>query len=359
VGAAVRVQIKHINTIRKPNGKVYYYCRITGVRLPDDPESFEFRKAVETARARKAAPTPPAASDRSFGHLVKKYKETNRYTDLAERTRKEYDRHISYVGPILDNVSVAAIRRSHIRTIMGKFKETPTLAKAIKRTMSVLLSHAVEELNWIEANPAFGMERKRRRRKEDQHGDRDDRGQKPLEESQIAAVREANPEGSRRRALFEALLSTGFRRGDARRVPSSVSDDPVIALLTNKTGNLVVASITQNFREAAAAWNQTREDAGLKPSPYLICSEKGTPLHARKVSREITDAFAAAGPQGRDCTACDTRQPSDCWKADFPTMMSPSTWGTAWLPLPAPIAGSGAWRRSAQKPWTRSMRPAL
>ena len=268
---------------------------VARAHLGEDPTPATIRKA----RAATAAPTP-VACDRVFKNLVAQYRASEYYTDLAPRTVKEYDRHIATLLDALGSHQVAAIHPSHVRMIMRKFSTRKTLGRAIKRTLSVILTFAVEE-EWIATNPAFDLEKKRRskRRTEDEHGDRIEAGQRPLEEIDIALIRLSNPVGTRRRATFEALLATGFRRGDLRRVPANLAELEHVALITNKRGVLVVAPVTSQLRQSAIAWNKTRAETGLKPSRYLICSEKGTPLHERTVSADISAAFAAAGLPNR------------------------------------------------------------
>jgi site-specific recombinase XerD len=149
-------------------------------------------------------------------------------------------------------------------------------------------------LEWIEVNPAFGMLKRRRKTVKNRA-----RGQRPLEEHEIADVRQANPIGTRRRAVFESLLATGFRRGDSQKVPIGVADQPVIALFTNKTGQLVVGPVTKQMRDAAQAWVNTRAATTLPPSKFLLASETGQAITDRTVSSDIADLFAAAKMPGR------------------------------------------------------------
>jgi site-specific recombinase XerC len=146
----------------------------------------------------------------------------------------------------LGALPVAGIEKEHVKTIMRKF--AGTVGKAVKRMLSVLLSFAVEE-GWIKTNPAFGLDKKRRKRRTaDEHGDRVEAGQRPLEEAEIAKVRKRNPYGTRGRAIFECLLGTGYRRSDSRRMPSDLADRPTIPLVTNKSGQVVIAPVTDEMR---------------------------------------------------------------------------------------------------------------
>ena len=87
-------------------------------------------------------------------------------------------------------------------------------------------------------------------------------------------------------------------------MPGDLADRDVVPLITNKSGQLVVAPVTAEMKRAALAWNKARTDSGLEASEYLVCAAKGTPLHERTVSKEVAAAFAAAGLPNRARTAC-------------------------------------------------------
>lgn len=306
----MKVAVRHINTVPGPNGTKYYYCRLTNTRLPSPADQTAFLAAVTAARAHlgenptpasvraarekqaKAAEAATPADDRNLKRLIEIYRSTEDYRTLGEGTRKEYDRHIARLLDGLAGISVAAIEPSHVRDIMRKF--TGTVGTAVKRMLSVLLTLAVDE-GWIRSNPAFGLtKKKRKRRTKDENGDRIEGGQRPLEEAEIKKIREHNPRGTRRRALFEVLLGTGFRRGDSRRIPSDLSERTHLPLITNKTGQLVIAPVTDEARHAAKAWEQTRMETKCAPSDFLICGRRGRPLHERTVTAEVGALFDAA-----------------------------------------------------------------
>lgn len=201
----------------------YCYCRLTGVAMPSPDDETKLLEAVLATRAHLGAnPTPASARaagkaareastvDRSFRKLVSKYKATDDYRSLAARTRKEYDPQSARLLDVFGHHDAAAIRTEDVRTVMSKFEGS--VGKAVKRVLSVLLTFAVEE-GWMQANPAFGVEktRLRKRRTEDARGDRIEGGQRPLEEAEIANVRSRIALGTRKRALFECLLGTAVR----------------------------------------------------------------------------------------------------------------------------------------------------
>ena len=262
----------------------YFYHRATGTRLPGDPTSLEFRIALDKLNR---APLGDIPADRTFGHLVREYRQSTKYADISAATRSEYDRHLRYVEPVMRDWAVKDIRQAHIEKIMQKFLTKPTLRVAIKRTLSVLLSYAVRPLGWIDINPCFGMESARMRKQKEL-------GQRPYEEEEIRKFRRANPYGLRARLAFEIALAGGFRRGDLTRIRADDIKEGVIHMFTNKAGTEVIVLVNDHIRLAWEAWEDARRKKGWPPSKYAICSEDGGQLHKRTLSKDISEACARA-----------------------------------------------------------------
>jgi hypothetical protein len=58
---------------------------------------------------------------------------------------------------------VSALSADLFDKLIAKFKKHPTLQKAIRRTMSVLLGYAMRIMKWIPANPLLGVQKIKRR----------------------------------------------------------------------------------------------------------------------------------------------------------------------------------------------------
>ena len=210
------VKVRHINTVtirgtRRPSSRRSSLLALTSVLTqPRLPCAWR----VPRRSPNRSRPARIAHSDGWWTNT----RQRTIYTGLATRTRSEYDRHIARLIDALARYQVAAIQPAHVKTLMRKFSGSLTVGKAVKRTLSAILSFAVNELGCIAVNPAFGLEKKprRKRRTEDQHGDRVEAAQRPLEEAEIARLRRHNALGTRRRAIGESLLGTGFRRGELR-----------------------------------------------------------------------------------------------------------------------------------------------
>jgi site-specific recombinase XerD len=285
------IRIPGVNTTTKTNkrtGKVkkYYYHRKTGKRLPDDPNSIEFR--LEVARLDQT-PIGPAPAEKTFKALMQEYLKSSVFTELAATTQAEYRRHLKYLEPTLGPFLVRALRAKHVEALKQKYKANPTLAKAIGRTVSVVLSYAVFPLEWLPSNhlirPKHGGGGRRRQKVV---------GQRPYEEAELAQFRERIRLGTRARLTFEIALGTALRRDDLPRVPAWAMTCESFSIVAGKNGELVVLPVTAAMRQAYLAYTAEREARGLPSSDLAISSERGTKLHKRTVSEDIEEACKAA-----------------------------------------------------------------
>jgi hypothetical protein len=95
----------------------------------------------------------PKLPDGCFKRLFDRFKKSTEYTDLAQTTKDEYARHMRHLEPVLGFHQVSALTADLMDQLIGKFSKHPTLQKAIRRTMSALLSYAVRILKWIPRRP--------------------------------------------------------------------------------------------------------------------------------------------------------------------------------------------------------------
>src|ERR1051325_9319857 len=108
------VRLRGIKKARA-KGRIYYYHRATGIRLPDDPRSPEFIAAV--MRLTEMPPGAQAPKAGTLGALIAGYRASPEYARLADRTRHDYDLVFNYLKPLdqmpllqLDSAAVIAIR---------------------------------------------------------------------------------------------------------------------------------------------------------------------------------------------------------------------------------------------------------
>jgi integrase len=230
----------------------------------------------------------PQLPDGCFKLLFQRFKASTEFTDLAENTKKEYARHMRHVEPVLGFHPVAAFTADFMDRLIGKFAKNPTLQKAIRRTMSVLLGYAVRILQWIPANPLLNVQKVRRR------GRQEACVRMPLSEPAIARFRAANPYGSRARLVFELGLTSAFRREDLARVPAEDIEAGEIPFRTGKAGTLVVASVTEHLVRAFRAFRARHPEHAT--AFYALGAQKnGKPIHKRTISTDFEAAAKLAG----------------------------------------------------------------
>jgi hypothetical protein len=308
------VYAKH-NTLADGSKVTYWYHRKTGARLPDDTKSpalLERVRALDSGNCapptnatrnppevgKKVAPNQGSGADarseppvdgvvvapvapeitwrptpsipaKCFKALVARYRISPAFLDLAPSTRLEYERHIRYVEPAIGLSPVAAFTDDHMDRIMSRYPDNSVLRQAIRRTISVLLTYAAGPLNWIPSNPLLRTDKPRKRQEE---------GQRPFSEPEVARYRRTHAYGTRERLTFEIGLSTAFRREDIARVKGEDILAGLVPLLTSKAGILVLAPVTRHLRAAYLAFRETHpETAG---SRYATgCQKDGRPVH--------------------------------------------------------------------------------
>lgn len=137
-------------------GKTYYYFRRRGkyIRLPDDPDSREFDEAYWRIRSGKARP----AVKTTWQNLIESYLRSPAYLSKKPRTRQEYRRTIELIREKNGPKDFTRTKRRHVIQARDKYAETWRKANAMVETISILARHAIE-LEWIEANPASGVDK--------------------------------------------------------------------------------------------------------------------------------------------------------------------------------------------------------
>jgi integrase len=251
---------------------------------PEDPVRGTAAPSPAPERAAVRS-TKPSIPDRCFKALVARYRVSTAFLDLAASTRAEYERHIRHLEPAIGLSAVAAFTADHMDRIMSKYPDDPALRQAIRRTVSVMLTYAARTLKWIPSNPLMRTDKPRKRQQE---------GQKPFTEPEIARYRKRHPSGSRERLGFEIGLATAFRREDICRVKGEDILAGLIPLLTSKAGVLVLAPVTRHLLAAYLAFLD-RHPAAAGSRYALGCQKDGRPIHKRTLSGFMKAAFEAAG----------------------------------------------------------------
>ncbi len=253
----------------------------TWVKLPGDPGADpEAAKAYWAARTgahqRKTATT--------FDTLMESYRKSPRWQALAPRSRKDYERVLTYLAEKVGTKSVLQIERKHVIKAQQENAERPRFANYIVQVLSILMEHAID-LGWRRDNPAHKVKLLRT-----------GEGYRPWPKWAI--------EGFRREAdgpvltAFELALGTGQRIGDVRLMRWDQIEDDGIVIVQSKTGKVqsaggVVEEIELwiPFTDRLRAYLAALPRLGLT----IVCNEIGQPMTYRALEHRLRAPREAAG----------------------------------------------------------------
>jgi hypothetical protein len=212
--------------------------------------------------------------------LVKLYRSTELYGDLAPKTQRSYEQGITLLeawSKERGHPPITGLQTRHVRELLGTI-ERPAMRHLAYRTLRLLLSFAVAE-GHLERNPARGLRIKGSR-------PRDVYWTAEQVESFIRAA-----EASERQSLGLAVclgVNLGQREGDVLRLAWSQYEAGTFTLRQRKTGQLLSIPATAELRETLAAVSRR--------SPTIVIAETtGQPYledHFRHEFARIRDLAA-------------------------------------------------------------------
>lgn len=219
-------------------GKVLLYFRVDKgprTRLPDDPDSHEFRQAYAALLAGIPAPQSKApASTRTISWLVAQYMESGAWRQFEPGTRRQRSNIFHNVVKQNGEVEFSKILPKHIRNRMEQMVETPVQANNYLKAMSGLFTWAVLNEH-VKANPCAGVKKLKETGK----------GFIAWTIEDAKAFRERWPEGTAQRLAFELLLHVGSRRGDLTEMGRQHLRGNVLSFRTSKTGSVVTVELPE------------------------------------------------------------------------------------------------------------------
>jgi integrase len=242
-------KLRYIDTFRdsKTGKRVYYFRRPRGprVRLPDDPNTKEFREAYEAALANSVGHKARVSLRQpgTFDWLIEKYIESVAFARKANSTRYASRRAIErYIhDEDLGHRKFCDLKRHHVERMMTKRIATPGAANDLRKKFRTLMKFAIQN-GWLDKDPTFGIEKF----KEGEHH--------TWTEEEIDQFQARWHVGTRERAAFGLLLYTGQRLGDVRKmVWSDVDRDRQIRVAQSKTGAKLAIPLHAELRAALNA----------------------------------------------------------------------------------------------------------
>lgn len=281
----MRVRLKGIKKTSKQmadgSKKYFYYHRATGLRLPDNPNSSAFIRAVadlDAAAAREAK----AKNDDTIWTLIRAYEASSDWTGLRESTRKIEAYNLAAVGKAFGHMKLAALDDIRVRSVFlgwrdDEAKKTPRAADSKMARLAKVFSFGVDR-GLIKTNPLASFKRV--------YGvDRSDILWLP---EHIAAFNKvAAPE---LQLALVVALHTGQRQGDLLALTWSAYDGKALQLQQSKTKAWVYIPCTK-------ALKATLDDlkAAGRSSTHVLTRADGTPWTSDLFKQAWRAAYAASG----------------------------------------------------------------
>lgn len=212
-------------TVRK-GGKVYVYYRhrASGKTISAAPGSAGFAAEVERldyrAKAREAAPG-------SLGELIARYKAAPEHTNLALRTRRDYEKVLEFIAPSTD-IPLISIDGAFMYGLRDKAftKHKRRFSTYVVQVVRIVLEWG-KVRGYLETNPAKGVKALRKPK----NAPRANRAWSDQEREVV--LREAS---AALRTVIALGMFAGLREGDAIRLSWNAYEKSIIAPIAGKTG---------------------------------------------------------------------------------------------------------------------------
>jgi integrase len=223
----------HVVQERSRHGRRKLFFRIDKgprIRLPDDPNSPEFKAAYAAALigAPVLAVRSPEAPTQSLRWLVDRYKESAAWKGYSDATRRQQENF--FLGAIKrsGNTDFRDIDQAAIERAMDERGDRPALANNFLKAMRALFAWAAKNKH-VEVNPTLGVENLKYQTD----------GFEPWTMADFEQFCARWPIGTKPRLAAELLLHSGLRRSDVVVAGRQHMSGRVITIRTAKTGTTV------------------------------------------------------------------------------------------------------------------------
>ena len=275
----MRVRLKGLNRVVKKNAEgktvTYYYAWKGGPRLPGKPGEPEFIAAFNEA-IKKKVDMPKG----TIQAVLNAYQDSPKFLDLAERTRRDYAKHIRKIELEFGDFPVSALPDKRTRAEFLAWRDR--MAMTSRRQADYVFSTFAAILAWAadrgitECSPCERVGRTYR-------GSRADSVWTVADEEALMAKA---PE--RIKLAYLLAVWTGQRQGDLLRLTWNAYDGTHIRLKQSKTGRRVVIPVSGVLK---AELDRTAEN---KVAVTILTTTKGTPWTSMGFSATWRKTLAAA-----------------------------------------------------------------
>ncbi|SDH07903.1 tyrosine-type recombinase/integrase [Pelagibacterium luteolum] len=232
----MRVQVKGVKRYKDRHGTLRLYHRKSGTAIDATLSGAEI--AAEVARLDKLH-APAAPKSGTLAGLLESYKKAPPFTDLATRTKSDYQKCMDYLQPIagtplhlMDTAFMAKLRDKAIKAKRAGFTNH----------MMAMLSSAFRhgaEYGLVEKNPVTGLAKA----KMAADRKRENRPWSLPERDNVLAVA---PDHLRLPLALARYL--GMRRGDILKLPQSAYKNGFLSFRTSKTGKTMKLPVVGKLR---------------------------------------------------------------------------------------------------------------
>jgi Phage integrase family len=257
-----RIRVKGFKIFRDRHGKLRCYHRATGVAVDLTKAPFgsaEFFAACEQIAAKTRPPS--AARPGTLGMLITEYRKHEDFTDLAERTRRDYQRVFDFLKPIESTPLANFDRPLVVRIRDAGRKHGRRFANYAKAVLSIAFEWGVER-GYLKFNPAKRIASIRRPKDSPE-------ANRPWSDDERHAVLEAAL--PHMKPAIALMMFTGLGPKDALHLPRTFYRDGEIATRRSKTGEPVfwpAPSELQSILAAAPTHNAMTLCANSNGKPW-------------------------------------------------------------------------------------------
>lgn len=254
-------------------GRVYYYHRATGERLAAPPDSDAIVAEARALNSRGGRGT--------WGALVAAYRASPEFGGLADRTKRDYDKHLDWLAA-LNEIPLIEFTPAKVLTIRDRAftQHRRRFANYIVHMLSAVCAWGMPR-DFIERNPAVGL-------KLDAPRDAAE-ANRPWTDDECRIVL-----GEAKGALKVAIalgMFAGMRGGDIVRIAWNAYDGSAIEWRQGKTGDAVWLPAHRDLRVVL--------DAAPRLATTIVASAAGRPWARATLSANFGDLIRRLENEGR------------------------------------------------------------
>jgi integrase len=288
------VRVRGIRRWRHPRtGIEYTYHRQTGKRIEEEFGTGDFFKRLAELDAEAKGVAERRARAGTLHSLVLDYRRSEAFKDLKPRTRQDYERVFTFLGPIFDQ-PLSAFDAATIVALRNRWREARgrRFVNYCLTVLKLVFRHGMDE-QLVSYNPVSEVRSIRR-----------DKNAVPLNRPWTAEERAAvwkavgTPRWRHLRLPVAIGLETGMREGDVIALTRLAIKGRLLSIKTAKRGVDIAIPISSRLAEALC-------DAESHDSVTLCVNSKGLPWKGngfRSGFRKMLRALEAEGKIGQGCT---------------------------------------------------------